>query len=212
MVRKKQQKIVVYFVLSLPSQGGFSCHVQQIWRTGPRGGPPSFRHLMDTLIQWNMHGTCVVCRPTETNLIFFLSFYKPIVNALQETNLGKHHNINCSNYFFYSTPSIETNGTFHSGTALIIDKTVPHKLLTLLSNLQATAARITSCKTITVCSIYLPPSQRWEVTALEELYAQLSQPALLGDFNVHSQSWGCQNIDRQCKLMEDFVLKQNLSY
>jgi len=56
--------------------------------------------------------------------------------------------------------------------------------------LQAIAARITSFETITVCSVYLPPSQRWEVTELQELYAQLPQPALLlGDFNAHSQSW-----------------------
>jgi len=38
----------------------------------------------------------------ELNLL--LSFYKPIFIALQETNLGKLHSINYSNYFFYSTP------------------------------------------------------------------------------------------------------------
>jgi len=34
---------------------------------------------------------------------------------------------------------------------------------------------------------------------------------LLGDFNAHSQSWGCRNIDRQGKVMEDLILKQNIS-
>jgi len=110
---------------------------------------------MAILIQWNVRG--LQADRDELNLL--LSFYKLTVIALQETNHSKHHNINYSNYFFYSTPSTETNGTFYGETAFIIDRTVPHKLLTLQSNLQATAARITSFKSITVCSIYLPPSQ-----------------------------------------------------
>jgi len=94
---------------------------------------------MDTLIQWNLRG--LQANRDELNLL--LSFHNPTVIALQETKLSKHHNINYSTYFFYSTPGVETNGTFHGGTALVIDKTVPHKLLTLQPNLQATAARIT---------------------------------------------------------------------
>jgi len=131
--------------------------------------------------------------------------------ALQETNTGKHHNIAFHNYNYYSCYCHETNGTYHGGSALIINKSVPHKPIALSTNLQATAVRATLFKTITVCSAYLPPSQRFEAKDLEELYSQLPPPALLlGDFNAHSQTWDCQNLDRQGKLIEDFCLKQNV--
>jgi len=102
------------------------CTINMAYRT-KRGTIHIFGHLMDTLIQWNLHGL----QANRDELYLLLSFYKPTVIALQETMLSKHHNINYSNYFFYSTTGIETNGTFHSGTALVIDETVPHKLLTL---------------------------------------------------------------------------------
>ena len=39
-----------------------------------------------------------------------------------------------------------------------------------------------------------------------------SPPAILmGDFNAHSRTWGCRDTNRQGKLIEDFILKQNLS-
>jgi len=101
---------------------------------------------------------------------------------------------------------------YHGGSALIINKTILHKLLNIQTNLQATAIRVTLFKVITVCSVYLPPSQRWEIKDLEELYSQLPPPAILmGDFNAHSQTWGCRDINRHGKLIEDFILKHNLS-
>ena len=33
----------------------------------------------------------------------------------------------------------------------------------------------------------------------------------MGDFNAHSQTWGCRDNNRHGKLIEDFILKQNLS-
>ena len=162
---------------------------------------------MTTFVQWNIRGL----QANREELSLLLSAFDPACVALQETNIGKNHTVNYQNYHFYNTPGSESNGSYHGGSALIINKAIPHKLLSLQTNLQATAARITVYKTITVCSIYLPPSQRWNFLELEDLLSQLPPPALLlGDFNAHSHLWGCRDTNRQGKLIEDFILKQNL--
>jgi len=57
--------------------------------------------------------------------------------------------------------------------------------------------------------LYLPPSQKWDIKDLEDLYRQLPTPALvLGDFNAHSQTWGCRDTNAQGRSIEDLMLKQ----
>jgi len=66
----------------------------------------------------------------------------------------------------------------------------PHRQIKLQTGLQAIAIRATLGKTITVCSIYLPPTMLFNSTDLENLIAQLPPPILLlGDFNAHSTLW-----------------------
>jgi len=162
---------------------------------------------MANFLQWNVRGL----QANREDLTLLLSSVKPTVVALQETNIGKHHNINFRNYSFYNCPGTENNGIYQGGSALIVDKATPHNLITLRTNLQATAFRVTVFKTITVCSVYLPPSQKWDIKDLEDLYRQLPAPALvLGDFNAHSQTWGCRDTNAQGRCIEDFMLKQNL--
>ena len=49
-------------------------------------------------------------------------------------------------------------------------------------------------------------------TDLENLIAQLPPPILLlGDFNAHSTLWGCCKTDLRGKMIEDLLLKHNLS-
>ena len=163
---------------------------------------------MTELIHWNLRGL----QANRDELSLLISSFNPEVVALQETNIGINHNINYQNYSFYNCPGSETNGIYHGGSALIIKKSIPHKFINIQTNLQAVAVRVTSFKTITVCSVYLPPSQRWDIKDLEELYQQLPSPAILmGDFNAHSHTWGCRDTNRQGRLVEDFILKQNLS-
>ena len=109
---------------------------------------------MAKLLQWNMRGL----QANREDLSLLLSSIKPTIVALQETNIGKNHSINFQNYSFYNTPGIETNGIYRGGSVLLVNKTTPHSLVSLRTNLQATAIRITIFKTITVCSVYLPPS------------------------------------------------------
>ena len=114
---------------------------------------------MAELVQWNMRG--LQANREEINLL--ISSLNPSVIALQETNIGKHHNINFSNHFIYNCFGSETNGVFHGASDVMVNKAVPHKLLSLQTNLQAVAVRTTLSKTIIVCSVYVPPSQKWDI-------------------------------------------------
>jgi len=92
------------------------------------------------------------------NIIFLLKAIVftqqlPVIDLL-ETNVGMNFNISYQNYSFYNCS--ETNGVYHGGSALTVKNSVPHKLLSIQTNLQATAARIAMFKMITVCSVYLP--------------------------------------------------------
>ena len=106
---------------------------------------------MAKLLQRNVRGL----QANREELSLLLSSVKPTIIALQETNIGKSHNINFRNYHFYNTPGTENNGIYPGGSALIVDKATPHNLIALRTNLQATAVRVTVFKTITVCSIFL---------------------------------------------------------
>ena len=54
------------------------------------------------------------------------------------------------------------------------------------------SSTISTSKTITICSLYLPPSENLNIVLLTRLIAQLPTPfAICGDFNGHSVTWGC---------------------
>jgi len=112
--------------------------------------------MMAELMQWNLRG--LQANREELNLL--ISSFNPALAALQETKIGPNHNINYQNYSFHNCPGPEINGIYHGGAAVIIKNSIPHTHIPLQTNLQATAARVTTFKTITICSLYLPPPLR----------------------------------------------------
>ncbi|KAJ8037613.1 hypothetical protein HOLleu_18472 [Holothuria leucospilota] len=77
------------------------------------------------------------------------------------------------------------------GSSILVKKTFPHSTIYLKTNLQAVAIRATLHRTITVCSVYIPPRYSLKRDDLEVLVNQLPTPfLLLGDFNAHSDMWG----------------------
>ena len=60
--------------------------------------------------------------------------------------------------------------------------------------------------------MYLSPSTAYSITELETLIGQLPSPVLLlGDFNAHSQQLGSNKRSTRGNMVEDFLLKSNLS-
>jgi len=99
----------------------------------------------------------------------------------------------------------------HGGVALLVILAIPHSRISHNTGLQAIAARITLHQTITVCSIYFPPSLKFNSSDLDDLISHLPPPILLlGDFNAHSTVWGSSKTNIRGKQIEDLFQKQNL--
>ena len=66
-------------------------------------------------------------------------------------------------------------------------------------------------KKITICSIYLPPSDVLSKNSLVNLIDQLPQPFILvGDFNGHSKVWGCSDTNDRGEIIEDVIAENDL--
>ena len=89
---------------------------------------------------------------------------------------------------------------------------MPARQLQLSSALQAAAARVhLRHREVTVCGLYLPPGTAFTVTELRLLLLRLLEPVLIvGDFNAHCTSWGCDNMGPRGRILEDFILEEPL--
>jgi len=108
------------------------------------------------ILQWNIRG--LQANREELNIL--LSDFNPTIVSLEETFLNAIKATVFKNYSFYSRPGEESNGTnltVHGGVAILVNNTVPHSHIQLNTSLQAIAIRATCHRTISVCSIYLPP-------------------------------------------------------
>jgi len=63
-----------------------------------------------------------------------------------------------------------------------------------------------------LCMFHLSPSSKLNINDFDILITQLPLPILLlGDFNAHSSLWDCSKTNVRGKLVEDILLKHNLS-
>jgi hypothetical protein len=86
----------------------------------------------------------------------------------------------------YSTYVDEDERAAGCSTILVRDN-ILHSYLNLNTDLQVVAVRITLDKTITLCSVYIPPNSSLSLTQLKHLADQL--PTLfiiMGGFNGHN--------------------------
>jgi len=67
-------------------------------------------------------------------------------------------NIAFKHYSIYHRPGDNSAGMVHGGTALLVKSSIPHQEITLRTGLQAVAVRATCFKTVSICSVCLPPS------------------------------------------------------
>ena len=137
--------------------------------------------MANKLIQWN-------CRSLKANfneLLLLLTSLCPSIICLQETFLKPNDNLNIRGYTMYNHIH-QTCDTASGGSSIVINNSVPQSLIPLNTNLQAVAVKVTLHRTIHVCSIYLPPGDRFNIAELEHLIAQLPKPFIvMGDFNRH---------------------------
>ena len=94
--------------------------------------------------------------------------------------------------------SRDIGGRACGGVSGLVRDGIPYSECTLNTSLQTKAVTISTSKTITVCSVYLPPSENLNIVMLTRLIDQLPNPFVIcGDFNGHSMTWGCDKNNRR---------------
>ena len=105
---------------------------------------------MDTnhasVIQWH-------CQGLKDN-------FEEVQNLISGSNrhiicLQDSDSINLKGFSIYNQTSVD--GRPVGGSSILVEKGIPHEVLSLNTSLQAVAVRVTLHCTITVCSIYIPP-------------------------------------------------------
>ena len=81
---------------------------------------------------------------------------------------------------------------------IIINDRCPSRQIQLKTNLQAIAVNVTLYRTISICSIYIPPRAKIEQKDLNEIVNQLPTPyLLLGDFNEQNVIWSSNDVNKK---------------
>ena len=102
---------------------------------------------------------------------------------------------------------------FNCGVVLVLARYgIPYSECTRNTTLQAKAVTISTSKTITICSLYLPPSENLNIVLLTRLIDQLPTPFVMcGDFNIYSIIWGCDKNKSRGGKIDDFITDNNIS-
>ena len=130
--------------------------------------------------------------------------YNPRAICLQETLLQDTDIIDFRGYNLLNTYS--GNGP-HGGSSILIRQGVLHSPVSLNTNLQAVAVRLTLHVAVTLCSLYLPPSQNVQQTDLDSLVEQLPKPfIIMGDLNGHNPLWGSHDVNNKGTIPTIFLL------
>ena len=162
--------------------------------------------MSNDIFQWN-------CRSIKANyeeLTLLVNELKPVAVCLQETFLKDSDQFTLKYHpcFF---KNCSDNDKASGGVGVIVNNSVPHHLVKLDTTLQAVAVNISLNKTITACSIYLPPSLPIDIKKLDHLIDQLPKPfILMGDFNSHNTFWGCKDTNDKGRNIEDFITRHDL--
>lgn len=154
-----------------------------------------------TIIQWNCNG--FYSHLEEINLL--INDLNPYILCLQETHFSETHIPKMKNfniYFENFTPSHRSCG----GVATLIHKNFYSEEIIINSNFQVTAATIYFPFKISICNIYIPPSQPLNKQDLINLINQIPKPILLcGDFNAHNNLWGSTTKNRNGSIIESIL-------
>ena len=155
---------------------------------------------MSHIIQWN-------CRGLKINLIeisLLVQAFLPVAFCLQESHLKESDQISLKNYSLYSTYVPEERAA--GGSSIFVKNSIIHSKIDLKTDIQAVAVRISLDKTITLCSVYIPPNSAITLNNLKNLTDQLPSPyILMGDFNAHNPIWGSRLQNNKGKIVEDFL-------
>lgn len=158
------------------------------------------------ILQWNIRGYL----NNYSNLQLLLANENPDIVCLQETKCKRNqipHIPKKYNGHFYNT-----HDTSKQGTAILIKKGIPYKLINVSTPLCYLAIEINLSITLTVLSLYISPQDTVTTSHLDNLILNINSPLLiLGDMNGWNPLWGSPNSNKRGKIIEDFLVNSNLS-
>ena len=157
---------------------------------------------------WNCRGI----RNKKEELQILAKKLMPIAILIQESKLKENHNFCLKNYSFeHKSQVINEEENAKGGVGIFIRKETPYISINIASKFQAIAIQLSLHKKITFCSIYIPPEETFTQNELENLIQQLPKPFILsGDFNSHNEIWFDKKTDIKGKIVENFILENNL--
>ena len=105
-----------------------------------------------TVLQWNCHGFQEIRHELE----LLIGRFHPSVICFEETFLPE--NISLLRYVNFDILASVRDSHPHGGVSLLVNVTFTQLHITLNTTPKIVGARVTLHCTITVCSVYLPPS------------------------------------------------------
>ena len=162
--------------------------------------------MKNTIIQWNCQGL----RANYDELQLLLNDYDPAIVCLQQTYLKESNIVTFRNYNLINKFAVG-DGRGTGGNTIIIDNRCLSRQIHLTTNLHAISVSVTLHRTISICSIYIPPLAEIEQKKLDEIINQLPIPySLLGDFNGHNVIWSSDDVNERGRIIENFIYKNNV--
>ena len=161
--------------------------------------------MINSDIQWN----CCGLRPNFDELSILIIKHNPPAVFLQETFLKDTDNTTVRGFNLYHKIQ-ETENRASGSVSIPVNENTPQSIVTLNTNLQAVAVKVTVHKTITLCLVYLLPCNHFTFN-LQDVIDQLPSPfILMGDFSGYDTLWGCEEMNNRGQQLEDLILKNNL--
>lgn len=159
------------------------------------------------LLQWNCQGI----RNKKDEILEMIERQQINVLAIQETKLWNNCDFTISGYNSFRKDG-HYNRSPHGGVAIFLHQDIPHEEITLVTEHQAVAVRANLGQNITICSIYISRNHKVSQQSLQQLCQQLTPPFIvMGDFNGYNTLWGSETTDCRGRLLEDFIMHNNVN-
>ena len=152
--------------------------------------------------------------PNFDELSILIVKHNPLAVCVQETFLKDTDNITVRGFNIYHKFQ-ETENRASGDVSILVNENIPQSIITLNTNLQAVAVKVTAHKTIILCSVYLHPRNHFNFNPkyLQDVIDQLPSPIILmGYFNGHHTLWGCEDVNNRGQQMEDLILQNYLLF
>lgn len=160
-----------------------------------------------SILQWNVKGFF----NNYSEIEILSKKYSPHIFSLQETHIQANITPRTPKKYCGYFHNLDANKRAKQGCALLIQKSIPHKLLSIPSNISNVAIEIKYPSPLTILSIYIPPNQSISSRDLNECLINIQTPVMLtGDFNGWSPLWGSSDTNPRGKIIEDFILANNI--